>query len=387
MRSTHLKLIAAFLACSISLSCIPLVLADQAASSLSLLAQAEASFPIGETVMCSPSYNDSDWRKGVIVDNNPDAPFQRVNVEAGNGRAGGVYMVSRKSIKALAGFKAPGETAAPAATPAPAPSTAPATHAGAAAGNNFQIGETVWASPSYHEHDWRQGTIVDNDPNAPFMRVNVPAGNGRAGGIYIVSRSAIRKLAQGPGSVAAGVAHQVAAIHNPTAAPAQNQLAPAAPSPAVNHASAPAPAKGTASCCPSQQNLSGGSLEQIFKRAIRDRYMHEDGSSFDVGGYPSSITFHSFSMGAPRPYKMPEAWAYHTGSPDGPGGREGTQVYEIVTKYTVCTDEQPNPEYGYKGEIKYTEAECTFYGLKNATTGVWQVNLGPGKTDFHTVKK
>lgn len=58
----------------------------------------------------------------------------------------------------------------------------------------------------------------------------------------------------------------------------------------------------------------------------------------------------------------------HTGSPDGPGGMQGTMVYDIKTRYTVCVDEQPNPEYGYKGEIHFTEADVTYVALKHYKT-------------------
>lgn len=141
-----------------------------------------------------------------------------------------------------------------------------------------------------------------------------------------------------------------------------------------------------ASCCPPQQSLAGNSLEAIFKRAIYDRYI-KDGRSLTAQGFPTTITFHSFSVSGPRPYKMPEEWAYHTGSPDGPGGTVGSQVYDIKTTYTVCEDEQPNPEYGYKGYVNFTEADVTYVGLKHYKTGVWQVNQSGGKITTHNQKK
>ena len=365
---------------------------------------AAANFHIGEKVLASPSYNSWDWRNGVIVDNNPDAPFMRVNVEAGNGFGGGVYMVSRTAIKKAGSgavavapqAAAPGATTAvPQAPQQTTQANANATNAqggeNSAATGNFQVGETVLASPSYNSWDWRKGVIVDNNPDAPFQRVNVEAGNGFAGGVYIVSRTAIKKAGSvvpaGKGAEHngaqnhAGQNQNALAMQQPAAAPAVTPHVPETPQ--QNKAT---PQGNQQSCCPAQPSLAGNSTENIIKRSIYDRYI-VNGHSFDVGQYPSTIVFHSFSISGPRDYKMPEAWAYNTGSPDGPGGMPGTKVYEVKTKYTVCVDEQPPKEFAYRGYTNYRDIDAVYFALQHYKTGAWQTNQSSMTYEMRSVKK
>lgn len=336
-------------------------------------------YPVGSTVLASPVSDASDWRKATVVENVRDG-LLRVRVEAGNGRPGGVYIISGESdIKPLsaAAQSVPGHTNAPGTQGGISTkgnlSVGNLSVGNLSAGNSslgtsfggFKIGETVLASPSLDDKDWRKGVIVENDPAADFMRVNMEAGNGRVGGVQIVSRSSIRKMDEHNNNN--GTQHA-----NPTPAAIAQPKDSTVKQPGAN-------------CCPPQANLSGSSLEMTFKRSIHDRYI-ENGRSFDVGRYPATITFHNFSVSGPRPYRMPEEYAYHTGSPDGPGGKEGTQVYEVRTKFTVCVDELPSSQ-SYKGYVNFVDHDAKYFAFKHYTTGEWLLNQDSDKIDRRQVAK
>lgn len=60
-------------------------------------------YPVGAKLMCSPSYNDADWREGVVTENWPGGVF-KVKVPAGNGYPGGVFIISSESaVKPIGG--------------------------------------------------------------------------------------------------------------------------------------------------------------------------------------------------------------------------------------------------------------------------------------------
>lgn len=148
-------------------------------------------YKVGTKVVCSPVGDDSDWREGVVTESFPGTGSIKVRVGPGKlaGREGGVFIISSEKTIRLAGANGTHEGAS-------APAAAPGTSAGAGSSEEilgFRVGETVLASPSYNEWDWRKGVIIDNNPEAPFMRVNVEAGNGFAGGVYIVSRKSVKK--------------------------------------------------------------------------------------------------------------------------------------------------------------------------------------------------
>ena len=84
---------------------------------------------------------------------------------------------------------------------------------------------------------------------------------------------------------------------------------------------------------------------------------------------------------------MPEDYAIHYGSPDGPGGKQGTQVYDVKTKYTVCVDEQPDPRYSYKGYVNFSDHEARYFAFKHYTTGEWLLNQDSDKNDVRHVAK
>jgi hypothetical protein len=358
-------------------------------------------YPVGSNVIASPVSDSSDWRKATVVENVPGG-LLRVKVEAGNGRPGGVYIISGPSdIKPLtASIQGAPVNATPAnATPANIAAHSAPHHTSTSQGGNsfsrsalssFKIGETVWVSPVSDSTDWRKATVVENPPGG-LLRVQVEAGNGRPGGVYIISGPSDIKpytgAVQTTTAAATGVpiitGHAVAATGVPTNISTAGNLS-VGPAPAtVKDTSPKQPGQ---SCCPPQADLSGTSLEAICKQTIRDRYM-ENGRSFDVGRYPATITFHNFSISGPRPYRMPGAYAYHTGSPDGPGGKQGTQVYDVKTKYTVCVDEQPSTQYGYKGYVNFADHDTTYFAFKHYQTGEWLLNQDSDKIDRRQVAK
>lgn len=349
-------------------------------------------YPIGSNVTCSPVGDTTDWRHGVVVENFPNSGTIKVRVDEGNGRPGGVYIISNADTIRT-------QTAAPpAAPPGGAGNAAAANHAAgtmpgvtaeeAAAAAAFTVGETVLASPSYNSWDWRKGVVIDNRPDANFMRIKVEPGNGFPGGIQIVSRKAIKKVgAEIPQAVnQPPVAHNPAPVQAPPAAQANSPVNAIPPN--TNNPAAPAhDAANQKSCCPPQASLAGNSLENILKRCIYDKFI-QNGYSIETARYPATITFHSFTITGPRDYKMPEPFAYHTGSPDGPGGMPGTKVYDVRTKYTVCIDEQPNPEYGYKGYTLYDDYDMSYVALQHYQTHAWQVNQSARYSwDHRSVKK
>lgn len=384
-------------------------------------------YPVGSTVMASPVSDSTDWRKATVVENMPGG-LLRVNVQPGNGRPGGVYIISGPSDIKLMTASAPSTPASAHATKLPDTNTAVNTHAYAASAGvppstaqgsgsyfdwakRFKVGETVWASPVSQSTDWRKATVVENVPGG-LLRVRVEPGNGRPGGVYIISGlSDIKPLSAGapttaaalagipstgagipstgPGIPTTGTAISTAATHTATTTPTipNNQLHGANPSVAAP----PTAVKDIAArhagvtCCPPQADLSGTSLEAIFKQTISARYI-DGGRSMDVGRYPASITFHNFSMSGPRPYRMPEDYAIHYGSPDGPGGKQGTQVYDVKTKYTVCVDEQPSSS-SYKGYVNYIDHDAKYFAFKHYQTGEWLLNQDSDKMERRSVAK
>lgn len=104
----------------------------------------------------------------------------------------------------------------------------------------------------------------------------------------------------------------------------------------------------------------------------------KDGQSLDAGHTPATITFRSFSVGSPRPYRMPLPGG-PLASPDGSGGAAGTQVYPVTTKYTVAKYFPGNESGTYRGAIEYEDVEGSYLFFKGAFNGgQWIGNQGLG---------
>ncbi len=257
------------------------------------------------------------------------------------------------------------------------------------------VGSVVECAPTSRS-DWRRGVVVENDPNKHYMRVRVEAENGKTGGVFMVARAEVRSPggAQNPqnqgaltgtaGTTTGTVLATPSEPIHPRAQPSGNwfnapQAAVQAPQQAEpqqpQHQQNPIAKQQTnpnCACAP-MSDLSGDGMDGIFKREIRDVYII---SGQDIASKnPATINFKSFQIGASRPYRMPEAWAYNTGSPDGPGGREGTTVYPVHARFTVCVDYPGYPKNGYMGRLAVKELDNTYWCFKNAF-GKWQCNLG-----------
>lgn len=228
---------------------------------------------------------------------------------------------------------------------------------------NPAVGETILCSPVGNETDWREGVVLENNSALDYVRVKCGPGlNGNPGNIFLVGRDYLRPSSDPEGRRKAGLA--------PASAPS-NGTSPVAP--VANQPQGQPPVQATATHPrtsvqpPTGSNLDVPGLEGTFKRLIAARYM-KDGRALDAGHTPATITFHSFSIGAARPYKMPTPGG-DLGSPDGPGGAAGTQVYPVKTRYTVAYD-YPGNEYGtYNGAIEYVDVEGGYWFFKGAFNG------------------
>lgn len=58
--------------------------------------------PVGETIVCSPVSKETDWREGVVLENNPALDYVRVKCGPGlNGNPGNIFLVGRASLRPL----------------------------------------------------------------------------------------------------------------------------------------------------------------------------------------------------------------------------------------------------------------------------------------------
>jgi hypothetical protein len=235
------------------------------------------------------------------------------------------------------------------------------------------VGEVILCSPVENERDWRLGEVIENNPGLNFVRVKCgPSKTGSPGGNFIINRKYLRPRTDPEAQKRAGVG------------PAEGQAASAAATPHATAAKAAGSKVATAqvdsppptSTLAPGSDLSGNSLEAILKRVIAARYI-KDGHALDAGHTPSTITFHTFTIGKPRPYRLPIPGAYETGSPDGPGGRVGTLVYPVKTTYTRVLDYPGYPPSGYKGRIDTIEYDCTYWCFQNPK-GEWLANQAAG---------
>ena len=325
------------------------------------LAQA---FSVGETVICMPTGSESDWREGVVMENNPNLSYVRIKCgPAKNGNPGNIFLVDRKDIRKEGDPGAQQKAAG----------TSPGTPG---ANSPLHVAQSVMCLATGNEHDIRPGKILENNPTLDYVRIECPAGaDGRPGGIFLVGRKDVWT----PG--AAGAPQQKAPL---AAAVAQNgpSLSMITPSPSVSSAQTTSAAHSTnqntksapnSNCaCPTQTQADGSSAEDNIKRNIIARYVR-NGGALDSNHTPSTVHFHSFQIVRQRPYAMPVPGAYHTGSPDGPGGKMGTQVYEVVCKYTVCVDYHGSTYTGYKGRIEEVDHDAGYTCFID-TQGAWRCN-------------
>lgn len=67
-------------------------------------------------------------------------------------------------------------------------------------------------------------------------------------------------------------------------------------------------------------------------------------------GQPKEVTFQAFSVGSPYSYRPVDPLS--GGSPDGPGGRQGTRVYPVRATFTVRET--------YSNELQYSRRTRDF---------------------------
>lgn len=357
---------------------------------LSSTALAQALSP-GETVYCCPTGSQSDWRQGTVIDDNPKLNYVRIKCGPGNGRPEGIFLVARSDIKPLSQPGLQNNAGANAAgTPAAIPASA------AQANRNLSPGQIVSCLPTGSPGDVRSGKILENNPLYNYIRVECgPGADGRPGGIFLISP---KDILSGAGSADATTGG--ASFKQTVASPAQINASKGAHSnkgntgtvPGVTArtttpATAPATTAGTnPNCaCPPMSDLSGSSRESIWKAVIAARYVN-NGHALDAGHTPSTVNFKSMQFLKSRPYAMPVPGAYYTGSPDGPGGRMGTIVYEVATKYTVCIDYPGSPISGYRGRIYKVDHDAKYTCFVNAA-GQWQCNQSADKMESQSIDK
>lgn len=334
---------------------------------------------VGETIICKPTGSESDWRQGVVTENNPSYNFIRVKCgPAKNGNPGGIFLVDRKDVRKLGEPQAREKLA------------------GADAQNRngaLAVGQSVVCLPTGTERDVRTGKIIENNPSYNFVRVECPPGaNGLPGGIFLVARTDIRSPNTVSGAAptsappatlpptGAGVAAHAGATAQP-ASPANNT---ATRTPAGTQQAA-AGANKAKCACPAQTQANGNSIEDNIKRTIIARYVR-NGGALDAGHTPSTVHFDSFQIIGRRPYRMPVPGAYYTGSPDGPGGKMGTQVYEVLCKYTVCIDYPGYQPTGYRGRLHIVDHDAGYTCFIDAQ-GSWRCNQSKDRMTTRDVDK
>jgi hypothetical protein len=322
-------------------------------------------FSVGESVICKPTGSESDWREGIVTENNPKLSYIRIKCgPAKNGNPGGIFLVDRRDARKMGDAEAQQKSAG--------------IFPGSPGANSlFQVGQSVMCLPTGTERDVRPGKILENNPTLNYVRIQCPPGSsGQPGGIFLVSRKDVWLPNAGGVPVQAPQIGVTATAQAPPQAVASvdRPSSPAPPSrvdsPAANQNSA---ATTKANCaCPSQTQVNGNSIEDNIKETIIARYVR-NGGALDAYHTPSTVHFNSFQIVRKRPYAMPIPGAYHTGSPDGPGGTMGTQVYEVVCKYTVCTDYPGSPISGYRGRIYMVDHDAGYTCFID-TKGSWRCN-------------
>lgn len=130
-------------------------------------------------------------------------------------------------------------------------------------------------------------------------------------------------------------------------------------------------------CASDNSEIGGDSLEANAKRTIAGRYVR-NGGALDAAHTPATVHFESFRALGSRPYAMPVPGAYYTGSPDGPGGKMGTIVHEIATKYSVCIDYPGFARTGYKGRVHIVDHDATYKCFIDVR-GQWACNQSADK--------
>lgn len=158
---------------------------------------------------------------------------------------------------------------------------------------------------------------------------------------------------------------------------------PVAPASASSPAAVSAVAKSCA-CRPSSE-WSGNSIEAKLESTIAARYVR-NGGALDSEHTPSTVHFDSFAITGTRPYATPIPGAYQTGSPGGPGGRVGTKVYLVTTKYSVCIDYPGFAATGYKGRVLTVDHDARYTCFIDST-GQWRCNQSADKTKTTSVNK
>lgn len=323
----------------------------------------------GETIICKPTGSESDWREGVVMENNPNYSYIRVQCgPAKNGNPGGIFLVDRKDVHKAGDVEAQQKAAA--ADPQQQ-------HGGLA------VAQSVVCLPTGSERDVRTGKILENNPLYDFVRVECPAGpDGRPGGIFLVARKDIRS----PNAVnpAAATPTTTPAPTMTPAAAVGGTTAPQAAQPATTSVIGGTADKGNCAC-PAQTQANGNSVEDNIKRTIIARYVR-NGGALDTDHTPSTVHFDSFQLVKQRPYRMPIPGAYHTGSPDGPGGKMGTQVYEVLCKYTVCIDYPGYAPSGYRGRIEMVDHDAGYTCFID-TQGGWRCNQSKDQMNIKSVNK
>lgn len=331
-------------------------------------------FAVGQTVICKPTGSESDWREGVITENNPKLSYVRIKCgPARNGNPGGIFLVDRRDIKNANDQEAKQKAAGNFSTANTSK-----------AGSNPQVGESVVCLPTGSERDVRTGTVLENNPLYNYVRIQCPPGvDGKPGGIFLVSRTDIRSPNATAPVAPATPAVRPAMPGNTTRVPQTVQNTDTAGNTAIRDSETQQP---NANCaCAPQTQANSDSIEDNIKRTIIARYVR-NGGALDAAHTPSTVHFDSFQIVRQRPYKMPVPGAYYTGSPDGPGGRMGTQVYEVLCKYTVCIDYPGNTKTGYRGRLAVVDHDAGYTCFIDSQ-GSWRCNQSKDRLTYRNKDK
>jgi hypothetical protein len=143
------------------------------------------------------------------------------------------------------------------------------------------------------------------------------------------------------------------------------------------------PPQGATPHYPPMSDLSGDSIEAHIKRAIAGRYVR-NGGALDAHHTPATVHFWTFAITGSRPYAMPPPGSL--GSPDGPGGRMGTKVYLVSTKYTVCLDYPGYAPTGNRGRLWRVEHDAAYKCFIDSS-GHWRCNQSRDRTSSRYVEK
>lgn len=251
--------------------------------------------------------------------------------------------------------------------------------------------------PTGSENDVRTGKILENNPLYDWVRVECPPANGKPAGIFLVSRKDIKtgSITIGGNSLSSAspaanpttpqpqvpaFGSQILAQNTPPAASQQSPVSNAPPASQNNQS-----AQNAKCACPPQTQANGNSIEDQIKRVIMSKYVM-DGHALDALHTPSTVHINSFQIVKKRPYAMPIPGAYHTGSPDGPGGRMGTEVYEVLCKYTVCIDYPASTYTSYRGRVELVDHDAGFTCFID-TQGSWRCNQSKDSMTTKSIDK